>query len=69
MGRFRFEAEGDVEGHAAKVRFREVDVDRMQLRTADGDELTLEPDGQDPDRWKVVEGPDDLIGHACRPGR
>ncbi len=64
MPKIRFEAEGDVEGHG-NPGGREVEVDQMRLKTTDGDELTLEPEG-DGERWKVVDGPDDLVGHLYR---
>lgn len=61
--------EGDVEGHAYRSCRREIEVSEMRMVTSDGDELRLEPEGEDGERWKVVDGPDDLIGHAARAGR
>ncbi len=59
-----FVFEGDVEGHSAG---QELDVSRMKLETIDGQEITLEPvEAEDGDRWQVVAGPDDLIGHMPR---
>ncbi len=57
--RFEIEAD-DVEGHAAK---RGIEVERMKLQTTDGQEITLEPEGEEGDRWQVVSGPADLQGH------
>lgn len=62
MPKISFEVEGDTEGHAAK---REVDVTRMTMETAEGETLTLEPT-EAGEGWRVVSGPDDVVGHAAR---
>jgi hypothetical protein len=66
-GRWYFESEGDVEGHGRNRSGREIEIDQIRLRTADGEELTLEPE-EDGDRWQVTEGPDDIVGHRYRWG-
>ena len=63
------EIEADVEGHATRGRGREIVVDQIALRTTDGEELTLEPEGDDEDRWRVISGSDDLVGHAFKIGK
>jgi hypothetical protein len=61
--KFRNPDEGDAEGHAAG-QGAEVEVERMRIETADGEEITLEP--AEGEEWRVVSGPDDLQGHGMR---
>jgi hypothetical protein len=56
-------AGGDVEGHSAD---QEVDVEGMRLETTGGEEIALEPDGDEEGSWRVVAGPDDVMGHAFK---
>jgi len=48
----------DTQGHSAD---RELEVSRLRMETADGGEIVAEADGED--RFRIVEGPDDVAGH------
>ena len=62
VARIRFEpmSAGDVVAHSEGP---EVEVERMRLETADGAEITLEPDAESEGSWRVVAGPDEVEGH------
>ena len=36
----------------------------MRLETTGGEEIALEPDGDEEGTWRVVSGPEDVVGHA-----
>ena len=65
--RVRYQPMADVEGHSEAPEV-EVEVERMRLETADGAEITLEPDSDSEAEgsWRVVSGPDEVEGHAAR---
>src|SRR5262245_59981192 len=51
----------DTQGHSTEDG---LDVARLRMETADGNEVVAEAEG---DHFKIVEGPDDVIGHVMLP--
>ena len=63
--RIQLQPLGDVEGHAASGHT--VEVERIALTTSDGEEVVLEPEGEEEEgRFRVASGPDDLVGHVAK---
>jgi hypothetical protein len=52
------DGQDDTQGHSAEDG---LDVTRLRMETADGGEVVAEAEG---DHFKIVEGPDDMVGHA-----
>jgi len=58
--RFEPMSAGDVVAHSEGP---EVEVERMRMETAEGAEITLEPEAESEGSWRVVSGPDEVEGH------